>query len=103
MRLSGASKESILEFFRDRLPSGSELHLVGSRTDDSKKGGDIDLLVLTQSDQERLTLSGAKPAMLVGLKDLLGDQRIDLTIVNRQSLDEKPIIKLMLTSSVRLI
>ncbi|RLA07115.1 MAG: nucleotidyltransferase domain-containing protein [Gammaproteobacteria bacterium] len=53
MRLSNLEKESAKKTFFEIFKNG-EIYLFGSRTDDNKKGGDIDLFVVPQiaSDAE---------------------------------------------------
>nr|MBL0721603.1 nucleotidyltransferase domain-containing protein [Sulfurovaceae bacterium] len=47
MRLMTQEKNAIIESFQEVFKSG-KIYLFGSRVDDSKKGGDIDLYI--QSD-----------------------------------------------------
>jgi predicted nucleotidyltransferase len=57
---------------------GTKVFLFGSRTDDERKGGDIDLFI-TNDDPEKLTLQ-AKIIFLAELKRLIGDQKIDVVL-----------------------
>jgi len=57
--------------------SRTQLYLFGSRTKDHLKGGDIDLLLLTEL--ESLILE--KHHILAGIKKEIGDQKIDLKII----------------------
>lgn len=63
-------KKYFLEFFHE-----GDIYLFGSRVDDSKKGGDIDLYleVLDHSD-----LFDKKIKFLSRIKRELGDQKIDI-------------------------
>jgi len=54
----------------------AEVYLFGSRTDDSARGGDIDLLVLSK----RIGLM-KKLEILAQLHDKLGERKIDLIII----------------------
>ena len=54
------------------------LRLFGSRTNDSAKGGDIDLLVESDQVVEQPALVAARIGALLQLE--LGDQRIDVVI-----------------------
>ena len=45
MRLQPAEQEAIRRACRDTLPAGSRVRLFGSRLDDTRRGGDIDLLI----------------------------------------------------------
>ena len=54
----------------------AEVYLFGSRTDDTARGGDIDLLVLSK----RIGLM-KKLEILAQLHDKLGERKIDLIII----------------------
>ena len=69
-------KQIILSFDPD-----AEIYLFGSRVDDSKKGGDIDLLILSSVLDFK-----AKQRILIKLYDLLGEQKIDILI--RKDIDD---------------
>ncbi|MDP2855795.1 MAG: nucleotidyltransferase domain-containing protein, partial [bacterium] len=53
-----------------------KIYLFGSRTNDEKKGGDIDLFI--ETDDNQLTTLENKIVFLARLKLVLGDQKIDL-------------------------
>ncbi len=57
----------------------SKIYLFGSRTDDKKKGGDIDLYIETTIQEDLLE---KEIKFLVNLKQLIGEQKIDLVINN---------------------
>jgi len=74
MRLSTRERSTVFNVL-SKLDGHCEIYLYGSRADDALKGGDIDLLVFS----EQLTFSD-KITALVEIKDILGEQKIDLTI-----------------------
>ena len=76
------------------LDNDATIYLFGSRVDDSKKGGDIDLLVLSN----RLN-SNDKRTIKMRLYELLEEQKIDLLIAAD---DSNPFVKLALGTGVKL-
>lgn len=74
MRLSPHYRDVIKKYFYEFFQQG-DIYLFGSRVDDTKKGGDIDLyLVLT----EHVNLFEKKLKFLSRIKRELGDQKIDV-------------------------
>lgn len=69
-----------------RFDPRAEIFLFGSRADDTRRGGDIDLLIISKRIglRERLRLQSA-------LEDALGLQKIDLVIVD--DVDHNPFAK----------
>ena len=63
-------KEKFIEFFKD-----GEIYLFGSRLDDSKKGGDIDLYLVVK---DHTNLFEKKIKFLSRVKRVLGEQKIDI-------------------------
>jgi uncharacterized protein len=80
MRLSQFEIEAITTLVQKHFGEDAQVFLFGSRVDDNKRGGDIDLFV-KNSDKSRLTLE-AKINFLVDLKRIIGDQKIDLVFDN---------------------
>ncbi len=58
-----------------RLDEQAKVYLFGSRTDDNKKGGDIDLLIISNKIDfiEKLQLK-------ICIKEKIGDQKLDIII-----------------------
>ncbi|MEJ2632433.1 MAG: nucleotidyltransferase domain-containing protein [Acidihalobacter sp.] len=81
MRLSEREQQAIREIVRREDPS-AEIYLFGSRLNDDRKGGDIDLYLEIGVDQELL---GLKTRILSSLWERLGPQKIDLLIHRRQT------------------
>jgi uncharacterized protein len=74
----------------------AKIYLFGSRTDDSKLGGDIDLLVIsnkiTNMDKIKIKLK---------IYDEIGEQKIDLLVAKNNNLDD-PFIKLIIIEGILL-
>ena len=76
MRLSSIEIKKIIDVAKEAYGSSVKVFLFGSRTDDSKRGGDIELLIRTET-QEKLGFMG-RVLMRAKLKMVLGDQKIDI-------------------------
>ncbi len=75
MRLSNYEREAIREAVAKFLPD-ARVMLYGSRTDDTKRGGDIDILILT--DQELELRTQLKIEAEIWKK--IGEQKMDVLI-----------------------
>ena len=95
MRLSAAETEIIREEVR-RLDPGAEIHLFGSRTDDLARGGDIDLLLIS----DRLTFRDLL-RLRAAIQDRIGWQQLDLLIRRRDQIRE-PLVAMALETGVQL-
>lgn len=74
MRLTEYEIQCIKKSVRE-LDSEAMIYLFGSRVDDSKKGGDIDLLILSKTLSFR-----DKRKIRIALHKQLGEQKIDILI-----------------------
>ena len=75
MRLSKREIEAILQVAEDIYGADVKVYLFGSRVDDSRRGGDIDLLVRTTSAKKGIL---ERVRMASRIKSLIGDQKIDI-------------------------
>jgi predicted nucleotidyltransferase len=73
MRLNKEYKKAIKEAVQSRF-SDAKIYLFGSRVDDAKKGGDIDLYVEVDKKPHFLD----KPQILAEIKKKIKEQKIDL-------------------------
>jgi uncharacterized protein len=93
MRLKDFEQIAILSTVR-RLDPNAVVYLFGSRVDDTKKGGDIDLLVLSD-----ILTRDDKRTIKIKLNELLGEQKIDIVLAAD---DSDPFVKLALETGVKL-
>jgi len=92
----------ITEVYNFITPEVAELRLFGSRTNDQAKGGDIDLLLLTKNEAIKNSLLENKLKILTAIKNILGEQRIDLKIASLKELHSDPFLQLIYPQSVLL-
>jgi len=87
MRLNQFQIDNINSLARKYFGYETTVSLFGSRTDDSKKGGDIDLFI-TNNNEAALTLE-AKIHFLTELKTKIGDRKIDVVFDNANTRQKK--------------
>lgn len=78
MRISEREIALIKKLARQIFGTDTKVFLFGSRVDDQKKGGDIDLFI-TSEQKSNFTVA-QKIDFLVELKSLIGDQKIDVIL-----------------------
>ena len=83
MRLNEHYRETIVRIAKEVYGDTVNVYLFGSRTDDQKRGGDIDLLVRTEGAKKGFM---GRIQMAAKLKWLLGDQKIDIIGDHEESL-----------------
>lgn len=95
MRLDDQIIQYLKNITGEKIP-GAKLYLVGSRTDDSAKGGDIDLMILTHQPVDKRILRMIR----VGFYQKFGWQKIDL--VNFTYEDNSVFKQLIQSNSIQL-
>jgi len=85
LRISLFYKEAIKKVFKEVFNEG-EIYLFGSRMDDKKRGGDIDLYLIVKNKNN---LFEKKLKFLAKLKKIIGDQKIDVVF----NIDENRLIE----------
>lgn len=80
MRISQIYIDAIKQYAYSIFGSGTKVFLFGSRVDDSRKGGDIDLYIVPDNTEDRKKLFTKKIAFLTQLKSIIGEQKIDVLI-----------------------
>ena len=91
MRLRELEKKSIMRAIKSIDPN-STIYLFGSRVDDSSKGGDIDLLVIT----EKMTYRD-KLAIKKKIFSEIEEQKIDILLSRKGN---EPFVKMILDRGV---
>ncbi|WP_440616750.1 nucleotidyltransferase domain-containing protein [Cysteiniphilum sp. 6C5] len=84
MRLTEYEIKAIKSSFLEVFGTGS-VYLFGSRVDDNKRGGDIDLYIVPNEALSRDQLLEKKINFLVSVKSLIGEQKIDVIIATDES------------------
>lgn len=95
MRLPPQELQAAVDVVRKHLGASAAVWLFGSRVDDAKKGGDVDLYVETDAASVALPVARARGE----LGDVLG-RHVDL-VVNNHTRDE-PIFEIAKAQGVRL-
>ena len=93
MRLKNQEADIIKNTIRSFDPK-AEIFLFGSRTDDSLKGGDIDILIFSESMNLR-----SKLLLKSSLFEKIGEQKIDVIIEKNHT---KPFIMYILQKAIQL-
>ncbi len=88
MRITENQRKIILEVIRSVLGEKVIVILFGSRVDEKKRGGDIDLLIESQTFLENP--ADLKAHLLAKLKMALGDRKMDL-LLSAPNLMHQPI------------
>lgn len=79
MRLTLQQQTAIRTTVAETFGEGANIWLFGSRVDDNKRGGDIDLLIET-NESDVIAIVNAELAFLTKLQMKLGEQKIDVLV-----------------------
>lgn len=93
MRLSPYEIQSIKSSI-GKFDSEAAIYLFGSRVNDKKKGGDIDLLIFSNVLTDRDTIK-----IEMALFDKIEEQKVDLVIAKDTS---QPFVRIALKNGIRL-
>jgi len=93
MRLDEQERLAITSSIKEIDPKAS-MYLFGSRTDPQKRGGDIDILIISES----ITVSD-KPLILQKIFEKIEEQKIDL-VIKRDTSD--PFVEYIMETAIPL-
>lgn len=93
MRLTEVETQAIKDAVY-KLDSVAKVFLFGSRAHEKKRGGDIDLLILSQNLSQRDILK-----IKTSLWDKLGEQKIDIVLAKD---DSQPFTKIALKEGIEI-
>lgn len=99
MRLTPDQQVAIRTAAAEAFGAGAAVWLFGSRADDAKRGGDIDLLVRPAQDAAD-QLFDRKIRMLTRLERLLGERKVDVVIESPN--DSRPIVSIAHATGVQI-
>jgi len=99
MRLNEKYRTVIKEALTKHFGADSKFYLFGSRVDDNKRGGDIDLYIETDLDSTKS--SSAKTKAYIDMIKKLGEQKIDF-VVHVNGREFTPIEKIAKATGVEL-
>lgn len=99
MRLNQHEQTVIRSAVEKHFGNDARVRLFGSRTDDTLRGGDIDLLVeTTRTGRDALR---AKIASVTDIQLALGDQKVDLVTCSPQGQNAPDHESLIITSALQ--
>ena len=102
MRLRTREVEIFIDVLSPHLGGApAALYLFGSRTRDTAKGGDIDLLLLSGPGAISI-LKDRKPFILADFKKGVGDRRIDLTLTQPKQAQKDPFLRIIFKTAILL-
>jgi len=99
MRLSQDTLKIINILAHKHFGDDCEVYIFGSRVDDAKRGGDIDIYIETSLIEN---IFDAKLEFLTALHKAIGEQKIDLVIKKRESEHIYPIYEAAKNTGVKI-
>lgn len=98
MRISDKEKNLIVNAALNCFGTGTVVWLFGSRADDQKNGGDIDIYIETDESSE---LVARRIRFKSGLHDQMGEQKIDV-VVHQRKMPLQPIHEIARSTGIQL-
>jgi len=92
MRLTSQQIDHIKLAAREVFSTAVDVRLFGSRLDDDKRGGDIDLLIEPAQSLSATEVVSRRQRFVAQLYQRLGEQRIDVLIAPVGQRDDRPVV-----------
>ena len=92
MRGSAAERRAVVSASRETLPAGARVLLFESRLDDSRRGGDIDLLVEMPGPLSADDTVDHRTRFTARLYRLLEERRIDVVVTQKGCPDPRAVV-----------
>ncbi len=102
MRLSNKEIAAIKYAFQNTLTMPFSLYLFGSRTDDLKKGGDIDLLILVDTEYKQI-VAELKSRIRLQIFEKIPEQRIDMTVATWDESNNDPFLCDIMPDTIKIL
>ncbi len=101
MRLTAQQQATVKATVSEVFGPQAQVRLFGSRVDDARRGGDIDLLITTQ-ERDVQALVRAEITLLTKLQHQLGEQKIDLLLDYPSRQVSPPVLQIAMQTGVLL-
>lgn len=102
MRISALEHQAIAAASREAFPAGTRVLLFGSRLDENRRGGDIDLLVEWPGPMVATDAVDRRARFTARLYRLLEEQRIDVVMTQAAQLDTRPVVEVARQQGIEL-
>ncbi len=102
MRISNQEKTAFITILSSYVTAPCQLCLFGSRADDKAKGGDIDLLLILDNEENRQRVAFDKANILAQIKNTIGDQKIDLILTTQEGMEKSAFLQSVFEESIQL-
>ena len=103
MRLSPVERRAVEVASREAFPAGTRVVLFGSRLDDSRAGGDIDLLVELPGPLPAEELVDRRTRFTARLYRLLDERRIDVVMADAARPDPRAVVEVARRHGIELV
>ncbi len=102
MRLTQREQSDVAAVAKAVLPAGSRVSLFGSRLDDSRRGGDVDLWIELAGNPTAAEMVRFRGRLTAGLYQRWGERRIDMVMSLLGQPDARPVVQAARRNSIEL-